>query len=118
MPQSDAFALENSGPNQFLFAQVGKEVNGSPLIILSVMARLGQDPWIEAESSRVLGLVRLRQARDAEATALLEDAGEAFLRLGDDAKLDDVLSRLSVLRSVPPSGQRPAPRRQAVETER
>jgi hypothetical protein len=48
MPQSDAFALENSGPNQFLFAQVGKEVNGSPLIILSVMARLGQAPWIEA----------------------------------------------------------------------
>lgn len=48
MPQSDAFALKNSGLNEFLFAEVGKEVNGSPLTILSVMARLGQDPWIEA----------------------------------------------------------------------
>jgi hypothetical protein len=48
MAHSDAFALKNSGLNEFLFAEVGDEVNGSPLTILSVLARLGQDPWIEA----------------------------------------------------------------------
>jgi hypothetical protein len=48
MAQSDAFALKNSGLNDFLFAEVGTELNGSRLTILSVLARLGQDPWVEA----------------------------------------------------------------------
>jgi hypothetical protein len=48
MTTSDAFALKNSGLNAFLFAEVGTELNGSPLTILSVLARLGQDPWAEA----------------------------------------------------------------------
>jgi hypothetical protein len=48
MPTSDPFALKNSGLGEFLFAEVGTEVNGSPLTILSVLARLGQDPWAEA----------------------------------------------------------------------
>jgi hypothetical protein len=48
MTHSDAFALKNSGLNEFLFAEVGNELNGSPLTILSVLARLGQDPWVEA----------------------------------------------------------------------
>jgi len=44
----DAFALKNSSLNEFLFADVGTELNGSPLTILSVLARLGHDPWTEA----------------------------------------------------------------------
>jgi hypothetical protein len=48
MEHSDAFALQNSGLNAFLFAEVGNEVNGSPLTILSLLARLGADPWAEA----------------------------------------------------------------------
>jgi hypothetical protein len=48
MPTSDAFAFKNSGLNTFLFAEVGQELNGSPLTILSVLARLGKDPWAEA----------------------------------------------------------------------
>jgi hypothetical protein len=48
MPQSDAFALKNSGLNAFLFAEVGTEQNGSPLTILSILARLGKDPWAQA----------------------------------------------------------------------
>ncbi len=48
MTTSDAFALQKSGLNPFLFAEVGTELNGSPLTILSVLARLGQDPWAEA----------------------------------------------------------------------
>jgi hypothetical protein len=45
---TDAFALTNSDLNAFLFADVGTELNGSALTILSVLARLGEDPWAEA----------------------------------------------------------------------
>jgi hypothetical protein len=48
MATSDAFALQRSGLNPCLFAEVGTELNGSTLTILSVLARLGQDPWAEA----------------------------------------------------------------------
>jgi hypothetical protein len=45
---TNPFALKNSNLNAFLFADVGTELNGSALTILSVLARLGQDPWAEA----------------------------------------------------------------------
>jgi hypothetical protein len=44
----DAFALKNSGLDAFLYADVGTELNGSPLTILSVLARLGANPWEQA----------------------------------------------------------------------
>jgi hypothetical protein len=43
------FALQNSGLNEFLFSVVGTETNGSPLTVLSMLARCGQDPWTETE---------------------------------------------------------------------
>ena len=48
MSHPDAFALKNSGLNEFLFAEVGTELNGSQLTVLSTLARLGLDPWTEA----------------------------------------------------------------------
>jgi hypothetical protein len=48
MPSSDAFALQRSGLNEFLFAPVGTEANGMTLSVVSVFARLGNDPWLEA----------------------------------------------------------------------
>lgn len=42
------FALKNSGLDAFLYADVGTELNGSALTILSMIARLGRDPWAEA----------------------------------------------------------------------
>jgi hypothetical protein len=48
MTQSDVFALKNSGLEPFLFAEVGAEHNGSRLTVLSLLARLGLDPWAEA----------------------------------------------------------------------
>lgn len=47
-PEGDAFILKNSGLNAFLFAEVGTELNGSSLTILSTLARLGKDPWAQA----------------------------------------------------------------------
>jgi hypothetical protein len=45
---TDAFVLKNSDLNAFLYADVGTEMNGSSLTMLSVLARLGKDPWAEA----------------------------------------------------------------------
>jgi hypothetical protein len=44
----NVFALKNSGLDAFLYADVGAERNGSALTILSMIARLGRDPWAEA----------------------------------------------------------------------
>jgi hypothetical protein len=44
----DHVALQNSDLNPFLYADVGTELNGSTLTMLSVLARLGKDPWVEA----------------------------------------------------------------------
>jgi hypothetical protein len=52
--QVDIFALKSSDFNAFLFADVGTELNGSTLTILSVLARLGKDPWAEAARWRKL----------------------------------------------------------------
>jgi hypothetical protein len=49
MTKPDAFALRESALNPFLFAEVGTELNGSQLTILSLLARLGSDPWAEAD---------------------------------------------------------------------
>ena len=46
----DAFALKNLGLDAFLYADVGTELNGSALTILSMIARLGGNPWDQAAS--------------------------------------------------------------------
>ncbi len=48
MTQSDVFALKNTGLEPLLFSEVGDEGNGSRLTVLSLLARLGLDPWAEA----------------------------------------------------------------------
>ena len=87
MSQQDAFTLPRSGLNAFLFAEVGTETNGSPLTILSTLARLGQDPWAQAaqwakapRDTIVDGLARCiaQMPLDAEA---LRDAHATAARL-------------------------------------
>jgi hypothetical protein len=58
------FSLLHSELNEFLFAQLGDEENGSPLTVLSALTRLGADPW--AEGARLSEL-----PRDAAARALV-----------------------------------------------
>jgi hypothetical protein len=50
MAKPDVFALAKTGMNGFLFACVGIDFNGSPLTVLSTLARLGDDPWLKAAS--------------------------------------------------------------------
>ncbi len=58
------FSLLHSELNEFFFAQLGEEENGSPLTVLSALTRLGADPW--AEGARLSEL-----PRDAAARALV-----------------------------------------------
>jgi hypothetical protein len=46
--KTDAFTLQRSDLNGFLFADVGIEANGMTLSVLSTIARRGMDPWEEA----------------------------------------------------------------------
>lgn len=45
---ANMFAFRDSSLNPFLFSDVGMEPNGTSLTILSMLARLGKDPWDEA----------------------------------------------------------------------
>ena len=63
---TDAYALQHSDLNGFLFADVGVEASGMALSVLSALARLGMDPWQEAgrlatlpRSAAVDGLARI-----------------------------------------------------------
>lgn len=56
MTSPDVYALQRSGLNEFLFAPVGAEPNGMTLSLVSVFARLGNDPWREA--ARLAGLAK------------------------------------------------------------
>jgi hypothetical protein len=50
----DVFALRSSNLNPFLFADIGLESNGMMLQVVSLFARMGEDPWREA--ARLAGL--------------------------------------------------------------
>jgi hypothetical protein len=48
MVRPDVFAHAKSGLDAFLHSEVGTELNGSTLTVLSVLARCGFDPWAQA----------------------------------------------------------------------
>lgn len=61
MAQSECFALARSDLNAFLFSEVEVDTSGLPLSVVSLLARMGVDPWREA--GRLAGLKR-EAARD------------------------------------------------------
>ena len=72
MASNDAYALQGSDLNGFLFAEVGVEASGMRLTVLSTLARLGVDPWQEAgrlaklpRAAAVDGLARMIAAMPA-----------------------------------------------------
>ena len=75
------FSLIHSEFNDFLFAAVGEEGNGTTLTVLSALTRLGTDPWLEA--ARLSNLPKEAAARAlAAAIAVLPEgdwkASDAF----------------------------------------
>lgn len=55
MPLRPLYAPLRPDLDAFLFATVGAEHDGAPLSMLSVMTRLGLDPWEEAGRLSLLG---------------------------------------------------------------
>lgn len=66
MARADSRALEATGFNPFLFAGIGQEFNGMTLSVISLFAREGSDPWLEAG--------RLAGMSEAEAVTSLSHA--------------------------------------------
>jgi len=66
---ANIFALPDSALNPFLFSDVGVEANGTGLTILSLLARLGKDPWAEAAAWSL-------KPRDAAAKSLTDSISQ------------------------------------------
>jgi hypothetical protein len=84
LPHSEIFALQHSDLNAFLHANVGTEQNDMTLRVMSVLARLGMDPWTEAE--------RLANLPIEEAVGSLTGAVSAALRGAPSMSRPDVES--------------------------
>lgn len=70
---ANMFALRDSTLNDFLYADIGTEDNGCGLTILSVLARLGKDPWAQAA-------VWCNTSKDAAVDALTQNIVQMHLR--------------------------------------
>lgn len=63
------------GLNPFLFAPVGDEPNGMTLSVISLYARLGQDPWLEAAR---LSRLPVREAAESLAKSISAMPGSVW----------------------------------------
>jgi hypothetical protein len=79
---SDAYALQRSDLNRFLFADVGVEASGMTLSVLSALARRGVDPWQEAGR-----LAKLPQPAAVDGLAKIITAMPASLWSAADATI-------------------------------
>ena len=100
MPSTDAFVLKNSDLNAFLFADVGTELNGSTLTMLSVLARLNKDPW--AEAAKWTKMPKL-----SAIDSLARSIGEMPLSPGALAETNAIASRLILLLPTRTQNSRP-----------
>jgi hypothetical protein len=105
-PDTDVFRLGESNLNAFLFADVGAESNGMPLSVVSMLGRLGGDPW--ATAGRLAG-----QPRDATILELAEIITGTACAERSSAEVMAIATRLASL--LPGSG--PKSSRHAVRPE-
>jgi hypothetical protein len=90
MTMRSGFNMHHSDLQEFLFAPIWIEKNGTPLSILSALARLGMDPWGEAAR-----LANLPRAGAASALAtILARLPRNEPELPDYAKLSQHLVQL------------------------
>jgi hypothetical protein len=100
MPDTDVFRLQNSDLNTFLYADVGTESNGMPLSVVSMLGRLGGDPW--ADAGRLS-----RQPREAATRELAEIITGAARSERSSAEILAIATRLAAL--LPSGSSRRAP---------
>src|SRR4249920_1733336 len=87
----------------FLFAPIGEDTNGMPLTLLSVLARLGIDPWEEAADLAHLALEPALQRLSSRLEAM--PAG----RPATAADTVNIATRLIALLHRPPTPKASAP---------
>lgn len=90
MPLRAEYTLHHSDLGDFLSAPVWEEKNGSPLSVLSALARLDVDPW--AEAARLAALPR--GAAASALTVLLHRLPREQPETPDAASIADRLVRL------------------------
>ncbi len=99
MPDTDVFRLQKSNLNAFLFADVGTESNGMPLSVVSMLGRLGGDPWTMA--SRLA-----KQPRDVAVLELAEIITGTTRAERSGAEIMAIATRLASL--LPSTGPMPS----------
>ncbi|MBM1218630.1 hypothetical protein JQU17_00360 [Ponticoccus sp. SC2-23] len=89
---ADSNALNPHPPEfeRFLYASVGEDRNGSVVTVLSTLARLGLDPWIETAELATLG----RNAARSRLNTLLERFRDVPALASDHGRVAQDLSQL------------------------
>jgi hypothetical protein len=96
------FSLIHSEFNEFLFAPVGKEGNGTVLTVLSALTRLGMDPWGEAARLSELSKEAAARVLAAAIAKLPEGDWKASDTVAIAARLVDHLPNRGVPAVPPP----------------
>jgi len=87
MAKTDVFALTQSAMNPFLFSDIGLDTRGSPVTVLSTLARLGEDPWAQAlmwdklPKPAVVGFLLSRMRQMPLSVQALNDADTTATRI-------------------------------------
>lgn len=79
--------------DEFLFAPVGKDANGMPVTLLTVLARLGVDPWEEAADLAHLSREPAMQRLASRLEAMPNATGSAADTVNIAARLIALLHR-------------------------
>jgi len=93
------FNLHHSDLQEFLFAPIWNEKNGTPLSILSALARLGMDPW--GEAARLADMPRAGAA--SALAAILAKLPRSDPEVPDYVKISQDLVQL-----LPEGGSKPS----------
>lgn len=84
MPTADTLNPDGNQFDPFLFALVGQDSRGADVTVASALARLGFDPWKEAEELAALGHDKAR-ARLGTNLAMFKDVPALYLDYGSVA---------------------------------
>lgn len=112
MADIHAPSLQTSNLDRFIFAPIGTEPNGSVLTVLSLLARLGSDPWFEArrlaDQPRKAAVEWLAE-RIAITPLAPEDHDDARQKAANLVALLPEKTGMAMVGAVLPLGQRVAP---------
>jgi hypothetical protein len=93
--------------DEFLFASVGNDANGNPLTLLTVLARLGVDPWEEAADLAHLSREPAMQRLASRLEAMPNGPATAADTVSIATRLIAVLHRAPSRKAALPEAPRP-----------